>query len=240
MKRVMVIVVAAVLVMAAACGPSGVSQEEHDRIASELSSAKQQAASLQSELSSAEQKVAGLQSELSSAQQEVANLQSELDQRPQEEYDRLSSELSSAKQRVTELEAQLAAVPSELEQLRQEHDQAAEVRAMLLDFATAWEALDAEKAASFYTEDCSLLEPDYAADGREGIRELIQWLHDNTQKIEIKSVMGDPDWGCAEGLWTTLDRKGGILEIPYCSIYEFQDGKVGQERVYYDTWPQRK
>ncbi|KPL17008.1 MAG: hypothetical protein AMJ93_15215 [Anaerolineae bacterium SM23_84] len=236
MRKVTVVVVMTLLCLVVACGPSGVSQEEYDSVASELATAQQGVTNLESKLAAAQQQVADGQAKLASAEQQVADLQSQLDQ--------LVSDLSSAQQRVTDLETQLADVPPELQhelqQLQQEHDQAAEVQAMLDEWAAAWGALKPEKVASFYTEDCSYLCPLFDLNGSDEVRDAVQALVDQTQQIEIKSVFGTRSWGAAEAIWTTLDRGGRIAKVPYCAILQFQDGKISRELVYYDTWPLRK
>lgn len=69
MKRSLLAAVV-MLVMLVACAPSGVRQAEYDQVASELASAKQQAADLQFKLTAAEQRAASEQSELDQLHQE--------------------------------------------------------------------------------------------------------------------------------------------------------------------------
>ena len=57
MRKVTVVVVA-LLCLAAACGPSGVSQEEYDQLASKLATAQQGVTNLESKLAAAQQQVA--------------------------------------------------------------------------------------------------------------------------------------------------------------------------------------
>jgi hypothetical protein len=72
MKR-LIVTVWVVLIVVAGCGPSGVSQDEYDRIAGELSSAQQQATEAQGKLSSAEQQVADLTSAQGSSREALPN-----------------------------------------------------------------------------------------------------------------------------------------------------------------------
>ena len=79
MRRLLVFA-AVLLVLVSACGPSGVPQDEYDRLASDLASAEGQVTDLGSKLASAQEEVADLESKLASAEQQLADCSSTLDQ----------------------------------------------------------------------------------------------------------------------------------------------------------------
>lgn len=105
---------------------------------------------------------------------------------------------------------------------------------MLKDFGAAVEALDAEKAASFYTEDCVFWDPLGTVVGRDGVQDMYELMRDRGDKLEIESVFGTRDWGVIEGIWTTTNREGNTVRIRYCDVLQIQDGKISREHVYFD------
>lgn len=186
MKRVLVFGVV-MLILLAACGPSGVSQEEYDRVVSGLSAAEQQTADLASKLASAEQQLADLQSSLAVVQKE--------------------------------------------------RDQAAEASAMLQDWAAAMEALDAEKVASLYTDDCAL--EAVATGGRMQGKDSVDWLVRRFSALgheyEITSAYGGSDWGAAQGVFTSTNSEGRRVPTQRAWIFELSDGRISRETVYWDA-----
>lgn len=101
--------------------------------------------------------------------------------------------------------------------------------------AEAWSSGDAEKIASFFTEDCVFEDVcnGEVCYGHEELKARAKAVFkaDPDLKLKIESLFATEDWiGCE---WTeTGTRKGKKFSMRGASIVELQRGKISREAVY--------
>lgn len=122
-----------------------------------------------------------------------------------------------------------------------------DVKKMLMDYVAAWNSGDAERVASFCTDDC-VFENLGGEDVHRGQEELKAWATDvfaaipNFQ-LEVKSLFIAGDWvgcewiqtGTQTGAMGSHPPTGKSFSVPGASILELHEGKIRRETLYWDS-----
>jgi len=117
------------------------------------------------------------------------------------------------------------------------------IRAAVEDQAKAIAALDAPKAASFYTDDVVAMAPDApVVQGRENMQKYLETMLKekpdfafNTAKVEV-ARSGDLAYSWGTGKVTGKDRKGKVSETNFKSASVWLKQADGGWKMVVDTW----
>ena len=122
-----------------------------------------------------------------------------------------------------------------------------DVKRMLEDYVTAWNSGDAEKVASFCTDDC-VFENLGGDDVHRGQEEIEAWATAVLAaipdfKLEVKSFFVAGDWvgcewvetGTQTGAMGAHPPTGKSFSVTGASILELREGKISREALYWDS-----
>lgn len=104
------------------------------------------------------------------------------------------------------------------------------------EFIEAWSSLDADRLASYFTEDGSYYNmPMEPVTGRDNIREFIGGFLSTWSQTdwEIKHILSAGDVVIAERLDKTKTSAGDV-DLPCVGVFEMSDGKIRIWRDYFD------
>lgn len=107
---------------------------------------------------------------------------------------------------------------------------------VVLDFFEAWERLDPEELAGYFTEDGIYHNvPAQPVQGRENVERLIRgFIADWTgTEWEVRTLVSDGDVVVAERIdhVTAGDRS---VDLPVVGVFEMEDGRIAAWRDYFD------
>ena len=122
-----------------------------------------------------------------------------------------------------------------------------DVKKMLMDYVAAWNSGDAEKVASFLTDDCVFenLGGEHVHRGKEGVKAWATGVLASIPdfKLEVKSLFVAGDWvgcewvetGTQTGAMGNQPPTGKSFSVRGASILELQEGKIRRETLYWDS-----
>jgi len=108
--------------------------------------------------------------------------------------------------------------------------------AVIRDFIQAWSSLDADRLASYFTEDGTYFNiPTQPVSGRENVRNFIRaFLSTWTEtRWDIVQILGAGDLVFAERVDRTKTTQGNV-DLPCVGVFEMADGKIRVWRDYFD------
>jgi limonene-1,2-epoxide hydrolase len=113
----------------------------------------------------------------------------------------------------------------------------ADAKQVIRDFCAAWESLDAERIAGFFTDDGVYFNiPMQPAKGKDAIKALLGMILGPAKsvKFEIKHMVAEGDVVLNERLDTFEMKDGKTVALRVMGAYELRDGKIAEWRDYFD------
>lgn len=108
--------------------------------------------------------------------------------------------------------------------------------ATIREFIEAWSSLDADRLASYFTDDGVYHNmPAQPVAGRDNVRQFIAgFLATWTEtQWDILNIMGEGDVVIAERLDRTKTTQGDV-DLPCTGVFEMEDGRIKVWRDYFD------
>jgi limonene-1,2-epoxide hydrolase len=108
--------------------------------------------------------------------------------------------------------------------------------AIVREFIEAWSSLDAERLASYFTEDGTYYNmPTQPVTGRDNVQKFIAgFLATWTEtQWDILNIMGEGDVVFAERLDRTKTSQGDV-DLPCVGVFEMEGGQIKVWRDYFD------
>jgi len=106
------------------------------------------------------------------------------------------------------------------------------------DLFAAIDGKDAERFASFVTEDGAFLFANSpAVAGRAAIRDAVAGFFASIRSLshEVHGVTVDGDRIWSRGVVTYVRHDGSSLAVPFCNYFEMRDGRVHHYQIYVDA-----
>ena len=106
----------------------------------------------------------------------------------------------------------------------------------ITDFINSWSSLDAQKLASYFTEDGTYFNiPAQPVTGREAIAQFIAAFSANWTQTdwEILNISQSGNVVFCERVDRTQTTNGNV-DLPCVGVFEMQDGKIHMWRDYFD------